>query len=149
MAIPWGDVVTAYRTTGIPNITVYTMIPRKTVAWLRRAAKLQALAGLSSVQWMLKKWVDTRPPGPDEELREKGYSDIWGRVVNEKGEWVEGNFTTPEGYTLTALSALQVVSELDQVKPGAWTPASALGSGLAGRIPGVTEMVLTRGDASP
>jgi len=147
MAIPWGDVVTAFRTTGIPNITVYTMVPRKTVNWVRKMSRFQVLAGLKPIQWLLKKWVDTRPPGPDEQLRESGYSDIWGRIENEQGEWAEGNFTTPEGYKLTALAALQVFSELGEVSPGAWTPAAALGSGLASRIPGVTENVISRGNA--
>ena len=145
MSIPWGDVVTAYRTTKIPNITVYTAIPPKTVAWIRRTRRFQGLTALKGVQWLLKRWVDSREPGPNEELRTNGYSDIWGKAMDADGNWVEGNFTTPEGYTLTAMSAVQVVLELDKVKPGAWTPAAALGHELVTRIEGVTEPVLSRG----
>jgi len=145
MAIPWGDVVTAFRTTQIPNIVVYTAIPKKTVNWIRRSQPFQGLTALKGVQWLLKKWVNSREPGPNEEMRERGYSDIWGRVEDGEGNWVEGNFTTPEGYTLTAMSAIQVVLELDNLKPGAWTPAGALGHGLVGRIEGVTEAIITRG----
>ncbi len=96
MAIPWGDVYTAYKTTQIPNITVYTAVPPSTAAWARRTSGLQKWAAIPWIQRMLKSWIDRRPPGPDAELRQTGYSDIWGRVEDSDGKWVEGEFTTPE-----------------------------------------------------
>ena len=35
MTIPWGDIATAYRSTGIPNIRVYTATSERTVRWMR------------------------------------------------------------------------------------------------------------------
>ncbi len=148
MAIPWGDLVTAHRTTGIPNIVVYTGVPPKSAAWARRMDRVRWLTGNSVVQRCLKAVVDRREPGPDANLRDKGFSDIWGEVRNEAGDVVTGRFTTPEGYSLTALAALQCLDELGEVKPGAWTPAAALGPDLVTRIEGVTPPEFSRGPGS-
>lgn len=144
VAIPWGDIATAYRTTGIKNIVVYAAFPKAAATWMRRTRWLNPLLGTGPAQWFLKKMVDRREPGPDANLREKGYSDIWGRVRNEAGEVWEGNYTTPEGYTLTARSALQCLKELGTVAPGSWTPAAAFGPELVTRIEGVTTPQIAR-----
>jgi short subunit dehydrogenase-like uncharacterized protein len=50
MTIPWGDVSTAYATTGIPNIEVYIPGSPAMVARARRANRLKWLLGTGMVQ---------------------------------------------------------------------------------------------------
>ena len=48
MTIPWGDVASAYYSTGIPNIEVYTARSPKQIARLRRLRFLAAAVGLEA-----------------------------------------------------------------------------------------------------
>src|SRR6185295_19311757 len=45
MTIPWGDVATAYHTTGIPNIRVYSGTPPAQIRRMKRMAPFLPLAG--------------------------------------------------------------------------------------------------------
>jgi short subunit dehydrogenase-like uncharacterized protein len=65
---PWGDVSTAFYTTGIPNIETYIPIPPKTVKQLKRANWVRPLLGWRPVQALLKKQAG-KVRGPDEEKR--------------------------------------------------------------------------------
>jgi short subunit dehydrogenase-like uncharacterized protein len=53
VTIPWGDVYTAYVSTGIPNIEVYMSVPPATVARLRRLRWALPLLRLPAVQSFL------------------------------------------------------------------------------------------------
>ena len=46
MTIPWGDIASAWRTTGIPNIRVYSATSRKAIARARRFARIAPIIGL-------------------------------------------------------------------------------------------------------
>jgi len=55
MTIPWGDVSTAYHTTGIPNIRVYKSMPPRMIARLRRFGWLLRFARLGPVRRFLQR----------------------------------------------------------------------------------------------
>ena len=78
-AIPWGDVSTAYRTTGIPNIEVFIPVSPKALANLRRLGRLGWLLRRRAVQSFLKSRIAKREPGPDASAREKDASARLGR----------------------------------------------------------------------
>ena len=61
MAVAWGDVSTAYHSTGIPNIEVYMPAPRAAVAGAKLMSRVPGLVGSSAVQGFLKRRVDSRP----------------------------------------------------------------------------------------
>jgi short subunit dehydrogenase-like uncharacterized protein len=67
MTIPWGDVYTAFISTGIPNIEVYMSVPPSTVENLRRIRRLGPLLNFSPVQNFLKSQVSKKVRGPSEE----------------------------------------------------------------------------------
>lgn len=152
MTIPWGDVSTAFHTTGIPNVRVYTAAPPASIRRLQRLRPLLRVAGLRPVKALLKAWVDRKVTGPDEQARAKGRMYLWGRAaVGEAtgepteptepgGEAATATLETPEGYALTALAAVECVRRLlaGDVEPGAWTPARAFGADLVASLPGVT-----------
>ena len=135
MTIPWGDVSTAYHTTGIPNIRVYTAASPKTIARMRRIRFLFPLLGVKPVKRLLQAIVNRRS-GPGEERRVSGRTYLWGRAANDSNE-VTMTMTTPEGYAFTVLSALAAVERLlaSPKRPGSFTPAKFFGPEFVTTIP--------------
>jgi short subunit dehydrogenase-like uncharacterized protein len=146
MTVPWGDVSTAFHSTGIPNIRVYSGQSRSTVRRARRMRPLVRLAGLKPVKRLLQWCVGRTVTGPDQATRDSARSFIWGRVVNAAGERVTGTLETPEAYAFTALSSLECVVRVLEgaVAPGAWTPSLAFGGGFVDELPGVSAGELAR-----
>lgn len=138
--IPWGDVSTAYHSTGIPDVEVYTRIPRPMRRMMRASRYLGWLLGSGPVQGVLKRAVDRRPAGPDEESRRRGESRLWGEVEDDRGGRAVSRLRTPEGYTLTALTAVAAARRVlaGDVEPGFRTPSLAWGPDFVLEIPGVT-----------
>jgi len=136
MTIPWGDVSTAYHSTGIPNIMVYMAAP----AALRSSAKLGRyigpLLGLPFVQRYLKSKI--KPGGPSDDARAKSFCLLWGEVKDAQGTTREARLRTPDGYTLTALTALLIVRRVlaGDAPAGFQTPAKAYGEGLILEVEG-------------
>lgn len=131
MGIPWGDISTAWHTTGIPNITVYTVVPKKLRAAAWASSFIRPVFGLAWVQKFLRSRVERRPAGPSEADRSRGYNLLWGRVEGPDGA-VESRLRTTQGYTLTALASVEIARKVlgGEVKPGYQTPASAYGPDL-------------------
>jgi saccharopine dehydrogenase (NAD+, L-lysine-forming) len=132
VSLPWGDLSTAYHTTGIPNIVVYTRMPKGLVRSLPFINRLRPMFRLGAVQSFAKWIVDRRAPGPSDALREKGWSDFWAEARDADGRTHSMSMTGPEGYTLTADASLRAVARVleGNVAPGALTPARAFGSGF-------------------
>jgi short subunit dehydrogenase-like uncharacterized protein len=151
MTIPWGDVATAYHTTGIPNIRVYTSVRPGAVRRARWVGRALPLLGLRPVKRLLQKAIDLRASGPPEELRQSARVHLWGEVRNAKGDRVTATLETPEAYRLTAESSVEAVLRVlaATVPAGSWTPARALGWQFAGALEGVVEGDLVRLPAAP
>jgi len=152
MSVPWGDVATAYHTTGIPNVTVYMATTPWAVRTVRATRLLGPLLSAGPVQSALEALVDWRVDGPDERTRETGASYVWGEVVAEDGTRAVSRLRGPETYRLTKLAAVEIAERvLDGDAPtGFQTPAGAFGPDLVLAIDGVEradEPVDTRGVA--
>jgi short subunit dehydrogenase-like uncharacterized protein len=137
MTIPWGDVSTAFHSTGIPNIRVYTGASPKSIARMRRIRPLLPLLGTTPVKRLLQAFANRRT-GPGAEHRASGRSYLWGRVANGSNE-VTMTMTTPEGYAFTVLSALAAVEKLlsSPKRPGSFTTSKFFGAEFVTTIPGV------------
>ncbi len=138
-AIPWGDVSTAFYSTGIPNITVYTRLPRGATPMLALTRPLLPMLRLRPVHRWLQRLVDARITGPSEEARARGRSLLWGEVRDGHGRRAAARMETPESYQLTALTALAAVERVlaGEAPPGFQTPARAYGPDFILSIPGV------------
>lgn len=130
VAISWGDISTAYRTTGIPNITVYNCLPDQVIKSMKWSNYLGFLLRTRVVKNFLIKRIKNRPAGPNDEMREKATSAVWGEVSNELGANFRAMIELPEGYTLTALTALKIAQNVLQTEPphGTHTPAGVFGA---------------------
>ena len=138
VTIPWGDLATAHRTTGIPNIRTWAAFPKSAIRAMRWSNPFKALLGTAPAQRLMKSWIARQPAGPDAEMREKGRAEVWGRAVNAEGRAFEGTLTTPEGYRFTAQGAVASVKRIAEASPGAHTPATAFGVDYVASFDGVT-----------
>lgn len=138
VAMPWGDVATAYHSTAIPDITVYMAMPAGMRLGVALAGALAPLLGNALVQRALKAGVQAGPAGPSDEQRARGASHLWGEVVDPAGRRAVSRLRTPEGYTLTALAALEITARVlaGAAPVGYRTPASAYGPDLILAISG-------------
>lgn len=137
VTIPWGDVATAYYSTGIPNIEVYTVVPPSNLNMLRLSRYLGWLMATKPVQDYLHKQIP--PGGPTDAERMKGKTLLWGEASDLNGNRVESRMRGPEGYTFTALTALNIARKIlhGNFTPGYQTPAKAYGADLVLEIEGV------------
>lgn len=139
MSIPWGDVATAYHTTGIPNIETYTGIQPKIYKLLKWQGLYNWALRTAFVRKALKKKIDARTSGPDAATRNSAKSLVWGQVSNSKGQKMEARLTGPNGYTMTAHTSLLILQKVlgGDFTTGYQTPASAYGADLILEVPGV------------
>ena len=137
MTIPWGDVSTAFHTTGIPNIRVYLATSPRAIKRAKLIAPLLPFFAIKPIRRLLQK-IASRRSGPDARKRAAGRVHLWGEVSNERGEKISMTMTTPEGYAFTSISAVNAVERiLASPKPGAFTPARLLGDDFVMSVPGV------------
>lgn len=139
MTIPWGDLASAYRSTGIPNIRVYLGASPKRIKRWRRLAPALPLLGNRGVKKALKWLIRHRISGPTEAMRESARVSFWGSVSNEQGENRKALLETPESYKLTAMTSVECLHRVleGRLDPGAWTPATAFGADFIKTFPGV------------
>ena len=139
VAIGWGDVSTAYHTTGIPNTTVFF---RSTPALKMVAGMGRGLKRMLSKPWLqrlIKRGIGKAVNGPDDVARSKGFSVIVGEVKNDEGTVKSTKLLTPEGYTLTCLCALEIARQVldGNFKVGFGTPAGVYGPDFILQFEGV------------
>lgn len=139
MTIPWGDVSTAYHTTGIPNIKVFTGVPKSSYNIMKFQSLFNPIVRTEFIKKQIQHYVDKKIVGPSQEQREKGKSLIYGKATNAKGETAEARLQTAEGYLLTAEMSLIIAEKVladKTLKPGYHTPAELFGYELVLEMPG-------------
>jgi saccharopine dehydrogenase (NAD+, L-lysine-forming) len=136
-AIAWGDVSTAYHSTGIGDIVVYAALPAA-VGAIAGVAQMAGPAVRSRlVQGALRRVVG-RLPGPTAKARSEGTGELWGQVSDRNGNRVQGTITTLNGYDLTADAVVRIVQLVTsgKVPAGALTPSQALGPDFVRELDG-------------
>jgi len=135
--IPWGDISTAYRSTGIPNIEVYAGATDSMIKNAKRSNYFNWLLRQRWVKNLMLKQIDKRAPGPSKENRETGRSYLWGKVTDGSGKECISLLETPSGYSLTAKTAVLIAEKIlvGNFKTGYQTPAMCYGEDLILEIP--------------
>lgn len=126
--IPWGDISTAYTSTQIPSIDVYTKIPDSGLFFLKFQWLINPIMRTKMVRNAAQKYIDKNIYGPSEEKNRAGKSYLHGIVSNDK-EKKEALLYCAEGYLLTALCSVNIAQKVlaKNVKIGYQTPAMAYG----------------------
>ena len=140
VTIPWGDVFTAYISTGIPDIEVYMAAPPSSIVQMKRLRMIKPLLSMHWVQNLMKKRIERTVTGPVNEERQNTQMQLWGEARTADGRSVSATMTTPNGYDVTVTASLGIVEYLleNDVEGGFYTPSLLLGADYAGSLPGVT-----------
>lgn len=143
--VSWGDLASAWWSTGIPHIETYMALPKKMIRLNKFINPVKALFNWSPVKRYLEYKIKQLPPGPTLEERENAVVKIYGEVTNKAGKKFTALMTTPNGYEFTALSTLTIMDKImaGNAPPGFQTPSSAYTQDLVMEIPGVTRVDVT------
>ena len=137
ITIPWGNVATAYHTTGIGNVEVYVAVPmaRRSACG---SARRRPLVGSAAVKRLLKAGVQRGPAGPSAEERATRPTRMWAEARDDGGNVVTARLHTPEAYELTSWTALALAERASRgsYQSGIQTPARACGARLHAGISG-------------
>jgi short subunit dehydrogenase-like uncharacterized protein len=141
MTIPWGDVYTAFVSTGIPNVETYMVVPPKTIKRLTWMRHLQPVLKMGFVQNFMKRQVERNTPGPSQQRRQDSGCYVWGEVRNAPGKEARLALAAPNGYDLTVTASLGIAQRLlEQAQPpqgGYYTPSLLMGADYVTTLPGV------------
>ena len=85
IAIPWGDIATAWFSTGIPNIETYAKVPFAVAIAGPALNWVRPLLASAPGQKLLRQ-LAKRSRGPDEEELRTGRCRLWGEVRNAAGK---------------------------------------------------------------
>jgi short subunit dehydrogenase-like uncharacterized protein len=140
VTIPWGDVATAYYSTGIPNIEVFAGVPEKQIGRMRIPGFVRWLLGRAPVQALLKRQIASRVKGPTDDQRARDEVYVYGEAWDDAGHKVAMRMRTREGYTLTAESGVKATVRVmeGRLAPGAYTPSMAFGADYVLELEGTT-----------
>jgi len=131
IGVSWGDVSTAWHSTRIPDVEVHFEASAQLEKATAIPRPLKRLLSLGFVQRLLKRQIERRlPPGPTPEQRARSRSVLIAEAWDNAGAHVVSRLETLEGYTLTALTAVEIArrAALGDAPVGFQTPSTAYGS---------------------
>jgi short subunit dehydrogenase-like uncharacterized protein len=140
MCVSWGDLTTAYFTTGIPDVEVYFEATPVLRAAMTSARMYGWLLATPPWQAILKASTALLPDGPSEAERATTSMVIVAEAEDCHGGRTAARLRTPQAYTFTAVSAATVARRVlaGDVEPGFQTPGRHFGPDFVLGLPGVT-----------
>lgn len=140
VTIPWGDVSTAFHSTGIPNIEVFLGASDQQIKQMNMPGVVRWLIGLKPVQAIIKARIAKRVKGPTDEQRAQDETYLYGEAWDDGDGRVALRMRTREGYTLTAESGVTATIKVmtSGLAPGAYTPSKAFGAEYVLELEGTT-----------
>jgi len=115
ITIPWGDVATAFHTTGIPNFEVYIAVPMALRVGLRLARWSGPLLASAPVQRLLKARVARGPSGPTAAVRAAAEARLWAEARDDAGVVARARLRTAESYELTSWTAVELAARTHEL----------------------------------
>ena len=140
VSIPWGDVSTAWHSTGIRDVVVYMAMSPAQRRQLVMSRWLGWLLASGFMQRRLLAKVKAGAAGPTDAQRASGASLLWGEAHDDRGSRIGSRLRCPEAYTLTAMTAVECARRVlaGEVPPGFQTPSRAFGPDFILGFDGVT-----------
>ncbi|WP_310278287.1 saccharopine dehydrogenase family protein [Haloactinomyces albus] len=139
VSLPWGDVSTAHRSTGIGTITTFAHLPGLDRIGPTTAGLGPKLFGGALAQRLGKAAIEKLVRGPDERRRAGSGVEVFAEAGDAAGGQVSAALTGPNTYDFTADSVLHAVAELQAgaAPAGAHTPSTAFGSDFVRKLHGI------------
>lgn len=140
---PWGDLSTAYRSTGVGDINTYVAVPHQIARLLQFiGSALPPLLRPRTVQKVLGSIIDGFYQPGEDAARIERRSHFWARAAAPDGREVQGTLETLEAYVYTAAATVRAIERILAENPsGALSPAQALGSDFIYEISGTSIQV--------
>jgi len=139
VSIGWGDVSTAYYSTGVPNIETYFAVKMSAINLLRLTRIIGPLLYTRVVRNILQ-WVIriVNPHGPSRRRNETGFNLMVGEMRDTE-HVVRTKLRVPEGYWLTMLTTVEIMKRIlnGDFKTGFQTPSLAYGTDFIMQFDGV------------
>lgn len=139
------DLSTAFRSTGIADITTYAALSVAQIRQLKMLDGIRPLLRLAPLSRLLKKLV-APADGPDAADRAAQPSAAWGEVENAVGETRVGRIRLANSYSLTVDSSLGLAQHLLERAPaegGMYTPSQLVGWQFVERLPGCERIAVS------
>lgn len=138
-AVSWGDVFTAFYTTGIPSIEVYTEASLLERGVYQLGGYFAWVLNTAPSQILLKTLAEMLPEGPSDEERAACERVIVAEAEDRSGRRVRSRLRTPDGYIFTAVTALAIVERVlkGEYEVGFQTPARVYGADFVLNFNGV------------
>jgi len=140
--LTWGDIFLAHRSTGIPNIDVYTAIEPEMVHQMDLTDRMRVLFRSGIVRNAAKRAMKG---GSTQDQRARTSTTVWGEVTDDDGNRAVSCLHGPEpGQVWTARAALTAVAKVlsGDVSAGFQTPSLAYGPDFVLETEGVTRIDL-------
>jgi short subunit dehydrogenase-like uncharacterized protein len=130
LAVTWADVYTAYHTTGIPDIETYLEVQPWERMFFLGSRYFSWLLQTPPWQTALKAQADLLPEGPPEAELRRHRRVLVAAAGDAAGGRVLSRLRTPEPYTFTAATAMEIVARVLQgeVRAGFQTPGGVYGA---------------------
>jgi short subunit dehydrogenase-like uncharacterized protein len=140
VTIPWGDVSTAFHSTGIPDITTYMATTASGLRSMRVMRFFEPVLRARAVKDFLLARLKARPAGPSAASLERTKSQVWGEATDGSGASVRARLTAATGYKLTAIASVRAAERVlaGGIPSGFLTPSKAFGADFILEIPGST-----------
>ena len=135
----WGDVSTAYHSTGIPNVTVYMGFPKAMISMMKftkvAGPLLYSRTARNFIKWLIGIFF---APGPSHEKNKTGFALLIAEVT-DGNKTVRAKLRTPEAYYLTAFTSVEIMKRIlaGDYKPGFQTPSKVYGADFIMQFTGV------------
>lgn len=138
VTIPWGDVSTAFHSTGIPDITTYMATSASGLRSMRLMRVFEPVLRARAVKRFLLGRLKARPAGPSAASLERTKSQVWGEATDATGASVRARLTAATGYKLTAVASVRAAERVlaGGIGSGFLTPSMAFGADFILEIPG-------------
>lgn len=135
----WGDVSTAYHSTGIPNVTVYMGFPKAMISMMKftkvAGPLLYSRTARNFIKWLIGIFF---APGPSREKNKTGFALLIAEVT-DGSKTIRAKLRTPEAYYLTGLTSVEIMKRIlaNDLKPGFQTPSKVYGANFILQFAGV------------
>ena len=136
--LTWGDLFQVYKSTGIPNIENYTVIPPSLIKQMDMTERIRPLFRSRALRNAAKK---TMKSGATSGELARTTTSVWGEVTDGAGWRAVSRLHGPEGGVVwTSRAALGVVRHVlnGDLKPGYQAPSAVYGPDLVLETEGVT-----------